>query len=238
MAIPRWKVTLEKALAANPKDTVIQLASMDPSTPIPHVRCLIFRSFVSPTDNPSHPLLLSTTDIRTPKTAQMIGKLMKRPSANPQVQAVWWIEGAQEQYRIAGRAHIVPAPGHGLHRHFTHTVATLSDGSKFDWEKKRIEVFKTMSGHMKASWCRPVPGSRLEGGQDEAKKWPTRIEEPKAGDEEGKQLWDMSLANFALVIIEPQDVDYVELATLPNQRTRFWRTSAYGGVWNEEALVP
>ncbi|KAJ7146348.1 pyridoxamine 5'-phosphate oxidase-domain-containing protein [Mycena epipterygia] len=228
MAIPRWKTALEKALATHSKDTVIQLASIDPATPIPHVRCVIFRSFVSPTDNPSHPLLLSTTDIRTPKTAQMI--------ANPHVQVVWWIAGAQEQYRIAGRAHIIPAPGHTLHRHFVHTVSALGQGAKYDWEAKRVEVFKSMSPYMKASWCRPVPGSRLEGGEDEANKWPTEIEEPKPGDAEAKRLWEMSLANFALVIVEPQDVDYVELAPLPNRRTRFWRTSR--GAWDEEALVP
>ncbi|KAJ7757587.1 pyridoxamine 5'-phosphate oxidase-domain-containing protein [Mycena metata] len=228
MAIPRWKAALEKALAAHPKETVIQLASIDPSTPVPHARSLIFRGFVSPTDNPSHPLLLATTDVRTPKTAQMI--------ANPHVQVVWWINGTQEQYRIAGKAHIVPAPAHGLHKHFVHPVSALSEGQKYDWEAKRLEVFKNMSPVMKASWCRPVPGSRLEGGQDEAKKWPVQIEEPKPGDEEGKRLWEISLSNFALVVVEPQDVDYVELAPVPNQRTRFWR--AKGGVWDEEALVP
>ncbi|KAJ7508488.1 pyridoxamine 5'-phosphate oxidase-domain-containing protein [Mycena galericulata] len=227
MSIPHWKVALEKALAAHSKATVIQLASIDPHTPIPQVRSLIFRLFVSPTDNPTRPLLLCTTDIRTPKTAQLI--------ANPHVQVVWWIEGAQEQYRLAGRAHIVPAPGHGLHPHFTHTIEGLSEGSQYDWEAKRIEVFKNMSPVMKATWCRPVPGSRLEGGQDEAKKWPVKLEEPKPGDEEGRRLWDMSLSNFALVIIEPQDVDYVELAPIPNRRTRFWRTAR---GWNEEALVP
>jgi hypothetical protein len=153
--------------------------------------------------------------------------------ANPHVQIAWWIDGSQEQYRIAGKAHIIPAPGHALHRHFVHT---LSEGQNYDWEAKRIEVFKKMSPVMKASWCRPTPGSRLEGGEDEAKKWPVEIEEPKPGDEEGKRLWDMSLSNFALVIIEPQDVDYVELHPIPNRRTRFWRTS--GDVWNEEALVP
>jgi len=228
MAIPRWKLALDKALAAHPKETVIQLASIDPSTPIPHVRSLIFRSFVSPTDNPSHPLLLSTTDIRTPKTAQMI--------ANPNVQVVWWIDGSQEQYRVAGRAHIVPARKHALHKHFMHPVGALGQSANFDWEAKRVEVFKSMSAYMKASWCRPVPGSRLEGGPDEAKKWPVKLEEPKPGDEEGQRLWEMSLGNFALVVIEPQDIDYVELDPLPNRRTRFWRTNS--GVWNEEALVP
>ncbi|KAF7367448.1 Pyridox-oxase-2 domain-containing protein [Mycena sanguinolenta] len=228
MAVPRWKVALEKALAAHSKSSVIQLASIDPSTPVPHVRSLIFRGWVSPTDNPTHPLLLATTDVRTPKTAQMI--------ANPHVQIVWWIDGSQEQYRIAGTAHIIPSPGHVLHKHFLHTIQPFSEGETYDWEAKRIEVFKSMSPMMKASWCRPTPGSRLEGGEDEAKKWPTELEEPKPGDEEGKRLWEMSLSNFALVIVEPQDVDYIELKPIPNRRTRFWRPSE--GVWNEEALVP
>ncbi|KAF7347307.1 Pyridox-oxase-2 domain-containing protein [Mycena venus] len=161
MAVPRWKAALEKALAAHSKSTgrtiFMQLASIDPSTPVPHVRSVIFRGFVSPTDNPAHPLLLATTDVRTPKTAQMI--------ANPHVQIVWWIDGSQEQYRIAGKAHIVPAPGHTLHKHFLHTIKSLSEGGSFDWEAKRIEVFKSMSPVMKASWCRPTPGSRLEGGE-------------------------------------------------------------------------
>jgi hypothetical protein len=159
--------------------------------------------------------------------------------ANPHVQIVWWIDGSQEQYRIAGKAHIIPAPGHTLHKHFLHTIGPLSlsaGGTAYDWEAKRIAVFKSMSPVMKASWCRPTPGSRLEGGEDEAKKWPVELEEPKPGDEEGKRLWEMSLSNFSLVIIEPQDVDYVELRPIPNRRTRFWRTSA--GVWDDEALVP
>ncbi|KAJ7201397.1 hypothetical protein GGX14DRAFT_371377 [Mycena pura] len=228
MVAPRWKAALDKALATYPKATVIQLASIDVNTSIPHVRSLIFRSFVSPTDDPSHPLLLATTDVRSPKTAQLI--------ANPHVQVVWWIEGVQEQYRIAGRAHIVPAPKHSLYRQFMHNISQFSEGNLFDWDAKRIEVFKSMSAFMKASWCRPVPGSRLEGGQEEAKKWPVTLEDPKEGDEEGKRLWEMSLRNFALVVIEPQDIDYVELEPIPNRRTRFWRTA--GGIWNEEELVP
>jgi hypothetical protein len=31
----------------------------------------------------------------------------------------------------------------------------------------------------------------LKGGQDEAKKWPVEIEEPKEGDEEGKRNWSV-----------------------------------------------
>ncbi|KAJ7292692.1 pyridoxamine 5'-phosphate oxidase-domain-containing protein [Mycena rebaudengoi] len=238
MAVPRWKTAITSALAKHDKLPVIQCASIDPSTPVPHVRCLIFRLCMGsprlcslscpPQDDPSHPLLVLTTDVRTPKTAQMI--------ANPHVQVVWWFDSTQEQYRIAGRAHIIPAPGHALHKHFIHSVQALSHGAAFDWEAKRQEVFRSMTAERKASWCRPVPGSRLEGGQEEAKKWPVEFEEPKEGDEEGKRNWETALSNFALIVIEPTDVDYVELGPVPNQRTRFWMTAK--GEWTEEELVP
>ena len=60
--------------------------------------------------------------------------------------------------------------------------AALAKEPNFDWEAKRVEVFKTMSAHMKASWCRPTPGSKLSEDDDEAKKWPERVEEPPPDD--------------------------------------------------------
>jgi len=108
---------------------------------------------------------------------------------------------------------------------------------KIDWEKKRMDLFKSMSAHMKASWCRPIPGTRLEGGYDEAKTWLDRLEEPKEGDNEQlRRNWDMALHNFAVLIIDPTEVDYLELGVIPNRRTRFWRKS--DGSWDSEALVP
>lgn len=90
---------------------------------------------------------------------------------------------------------------------------------------------------MKASWCRPVPGSPLLGGEEEAKRWPVKLEEPgEDSDEETKRNWDIALGNFALLIVDPTDVDMVELGIVPNRRTRFWRTSR--GQWDSEAVVP
>ncbi|KAG5339495.1 hypothetical protein C0989_004011 [Termitomyces sp. Mn162] len=236
-AVPRWKTAITNALADHEKAIVVQLASIDPTTPVPHVRSLIFREFISPRSKPSLPLFLTTTDIRTPKISQII--------SNPHVEVAWWIEGTQEQFRISGIASAIPAPTNSLYKHFLHNVehavpnsavATLKD-EHFDWEAKRKESFENMSAHMKASWCRPTPGSPLEGGEEEAKKWPIRLEEPSEdGDEEAKKNWDTALGNFALLIVDPTDVDYVELGVIPNRRTRFWRTS--DGSWDSEATVP
>jgi pyridoxamine 5'-phosphate oxidase len=105
-----------------------------------------------------------------------------------------------------------------------------------DWELKRRQIFDSMSGHMKASWCRPPPGSKLEGGYGEAKKWPQRL--PKLGEdenEEDKKNLEVALGNFALVVIDPFEVDFVELGVVPNQRTKFTRN---GEHWVEEVVVP
>ena len=113
-------------------------------------------------------------------------------------------------------------------------TALKKDG--IDWESKRSQVFDSMSGHMKASWCRPTPGSKLEGGYEEAKKWPQKL--PRLGEaetEEDKKNLEIALGNFALVLIDPFEVDFVELGVNPNQRTKFTRD---GENWVEEIVVP
>jgi len=70
-----------------------------------------------------------------------------------------------------------------------------------------------------------------------AKKWPVKLEEPTDGDsEEARKNWEAALENMALLVIDPTEIDFVELGVRPNRRTRFWRTS--DGGWEEEALVP
>jgi hypothetical protein len=215
----------------------MQLASIDPNVPTPRVRSHIFRAFLSASSTPSLPLIVTTTDIRTPKATQI--------TSNSRVELAWWIEGTQEQYRISGLASVIPHPTHPLYRCFSDNIKNAPKESAltsltregFEWEEKRKEIFKGLSAHMRASWCRPVPGSRLPGGEEEAKKWPAKIEMPTDGDgEEARQNWETALGNFALLIVDPTEVDFVELGMVPNRRTRFWKTG--DGVWKEEALVP
>lgn len=97
-------------------------------------------------------------------------------------------------------------------------------------------MFNSLSEHMKATWCRPVPGSRLDD-YELAKSWPEKLEEPQAGDDERtRQVWTTALQNFALLVIDPTEVDYLELGVVPDRRTRFWHTN--GGSWDSELLVP
>jgi hypothetical protein len=140
---------------------------------------------------------------------------------------------------------VIPFPEHPLYQCFLDAIKTAPKESAlasltkedFKWEEKRKEMFKGMSAYMRATWCRPIPGSRLEGGEEEAIKWPVKVEEPTDGDgEEARKNWKTALENFALLVVDPNEVDFIELGVSPNRRTRFWKTSY--GAWEEEALVP
>ncbi|TFK69903.1 hypothetical protein BDN72DRAFT_767340, partial [Pluteus cervinus] len=212
------------------------------TSPTPQVRSLIYRTSLTPQSTPSLPLLISTTDIRTPKVTQIHG--------NPNTQLVWWIEGTKEQFRISGPAHLVPSPKYFTYKEpfrYINPISLLSPttttttNSKYDWEHLRIQTFKSLSPYMKATFCRsPSPGSPFPPNSnpiEESKKWPVKIEEPTEDiREKEKAMWNMAMRNFALVVVDPVVVDYVELGVLPNRRTVFRRDEE--GGWSEEAVVP
>ncbi|TFL06265.1 pyridoxamine 5'-phosphate oxidase-domain-containing protein [Pterulicium gracile] len=236
MAGPRWKQVIEKALEKNGKENVFQLATHSSTSPFPQVRCLIFRAFLQTPSNPSNPLLITTTDVRTPKAREMV--------ENPWVQLVWWHDDTKEQYRISGWAGVVPAPGHALEKAFKEAIegkggaeagvvkgrgSAVRDGGLrkvgvgeggHDWESYRREVFSTMSGHMKATWARPqAPSGDLDGEYELMKGWPERIGEGKEGED--KEFYEKALGNFGLVVVDPIEVEVVELGVVPNRRRKF-----------------
>ncbi|CAA7264852.1 unnamed protein product [Cyclocybe aegerita] len=102
-----------------------------------------------------------------------------------------------------------------------------------------------MSAQMRAIWCRPARGTPLKGGQEEAKKWPERVDEPdpdasREKYEEAKRIWEMALGNFALMVIDPIEVDLVDLSSPPDKRSLFTKRidSNEGVQWEETELVP
>ncbi|THH26834.1 hypothetical protein EUX98_g7358 [Antrodiella citrinella] len=243
-AHPRWFQALSKAVSIpeNKGKSVYQIATVDTHN-TPHVRSHIHRAFLVPNSYSAVPLLLTTTDVRTPKATQML--------SNPAVEVAWWLEGSQEQFRVAGRVAVVPAPDHPFHTMQDtprgSAFAKLGEdgeqggaGGKFDWEKKRREVFDSMSAHMKASWARPPPASEI-ASYDDAKAWPETIKNlGEAETEDEKKDQEKALKNFALVVIEPLTVDWVQLGVIPNRRTFFKRLEAEGNgdEWVETIQVP
>jgi pyridoxamine 5'-phosphate oxidase len=201
---------------------VSQLATVAKS--VPQVRSCTIWELISPDGNEHLPILLAVTDVRSPKVEQIL--------ANDTVQICWRIESTSDQFRLTGKVTIFPEPGSGGNV----TSGRLSAGG-FDWEAKRVKIFDSLSDYVRASRCRPAPGSPLKGGDEEAEGWPKSVPTTKgATNEEEKKLVEEALGNFALVLIEPTFVDWVQMGVVPNQRTFF--TGGDDGSWTETIVMP
>lgn len=208
---------------------VFQLATVD-DTGKPCVRSLIHRAFLVPSSRPAFPVLVTSTDIRTPKIHQIA-------HANT-VELVWWFNATLDQFRISGLARIFASPEHSVSPPLHTTVECIGinalEKAGVNWEAKRRELFDLVNEQMRAAWCRPTPGTPLKDG--EANDWPTTVPKPsEAKTDREKQLVELALSNYALIVIEPLGVDWYQMAIKPNQRTFFTRTE---DGWGEEAVVP
>ncbi|KAG1763837.1 hypothetical protein EDD22DRAFT_846173 [Suillus occidentalis] len=229
----RWHDALKLALQKEEgMKNVFQLATSDVDNTTPHVRSHILRDHIIHTSLPSLPLLLTSTDIRTPKVTQI------KYNPSHRVEAHFWINTTNEQFRVSGRAAIYPSPDlkekKGIEGVGEVYDAFRSQG--WDWEDERRKQFDSVGAHMRASWCRPVPGSPMDSYSD-AEKWPVKVAKP---GEEGYDTKDYeeALGNFALLLIDPIEVDYVELGVIPNRRTKFVRQESDDQRWKEMILVP
>lgn len=185
---------------------------------------------MNPDGRPDLPLLVTSTDARTPKVAQL--------HASQRVELAWWMEGSQDQFRISAFTRIFPSPAlaGSAPTPVPPDAAALHalDSQGFDWDAKRREAFAHMSPKMRASWCAPhAPGTPL-AGPDEQKGWPRSVPlEDEAKTEEDRKNLEDALRNFALMLIEPVEVDWVALEA--NRRTVFKRE---GEKWTEQLVAP
>lgn len=169
-------------------------------------------------------LLQTTTDIRTPKADQIIS----RPES---IEVAWWLPKSNLQYRLTCTGYLLPHPSHSSWTKFP----AWKLGLNVDWEGERLKAYDALSRTLRASFCHPIPGSRLENPED-AKRWPNEL--PKRAEaEEGKEKEqvDEALRNFAMLLLEPREVDVVELEPDPHLRTKYIRVAE---GWTEESLVP
>lgn len=148
-----------------------------------------------------------------------------------------------EQWRIAGRVHILPNPDHPLTASFpTQRLAPEGEGEGEGvafWEKERMKTFNEKIGEtLRAWWCRPMaPGSKM-GSYDDLKEYPEKLPktyEVDAGDEQMKHWMEEAVKHFALLVMEPTTVERVEFNPRPNRRTKFEKQ---GDEWVESILAP
>ena len=180
--------------------------------------------------HPEVPLLISSTDTRTPKVAQA--------RSNQRVELAWWMQGTRDQFRISGFVHVVPSPSHAARTPIPAEAATLRslEESGFDFEAKRREIFETMNPVMRATWCAPVDPGTVISSYEVQKAWPSEV--PLARDaktDEDRKNIEVAAHNFSLMLFEPVEVDWVSLGVLPYSRVVFRRD---GEKWTEQQLVP
>lgn len=172
-------------------------------------------------------------------------QMRSHPSTKgPTSELAWWIAPASVQFRIGARTHLLPSPSHELHSQFPFQLLSSAGGgdagpespdTPADWEALRVKTFNALPAFLRASFVRPVPGSPLQNPED-AKEWPTTLPESgKEESEEDKKHVKEALANFALVLLEPLAVEFLELGVEPNRRTQ-WKLSK--GEWTESSVVP
>ncbi|KAI0714620.1 pyridoxamine 5'-phosphate oxidase-domain-containing protein [Earliella scabrosa] len=234
MATPRWVEAINKALSHpdNKGKIIYQVATVD-AKGTPRVRSQVHRGFMTPDGHPELPLLVTSTDSRTPKVVQA--------HANQRVELAWWMEGSSDQFRLNGFVHIYPSPAQGTPAQPTpipeEAVALKTLASQnFDWEAKRKEVFEKMSPGMRASWCSPYPPGTPIRSYEEQKDWVKSVPpEEEAKSEEDRKNYQTALHNFALMLVEPVDIDWCALGIQPNKRTVFKRE---GEKWSEQLVAP
>ncbi|EJF67430.1 hypothetical protein DICSQDRAFT_158842 [Dichomitus squalens LYAD-421 SS1] len=232
---PRWVEAINKALGHpdNKGKIIYQIATVDTNGQ-PRVRSQVHRGFMEPDGHPELPILVTSTDARTPKVGQL--------HSHQRTELAWWMEGSQDQFRISGITHIFPSPAQGAPGNGPTPIADeaialkLLQNSGFDWEAKRKETFDGMKPGMRASWAIPYPPGTFLPSYDEQKKWPKEVPlEQDAKTDEDKKNIDFAFRNFALMLFEPVQVDWVALGVHPNQRIKFTRDE---GVWIEQQVVP
>ncbi|GAC97492.1 potential tRNA dihydrouridine synthase [Pseudozyma hubeiensis SY62] len=282
---PEWKEILANGIGENIKNeksilyyafsTVEQPSSVHDAAK-PHVRYVVHRGFVNEKrdgeadggiapQNPSFgssPCLMTTTDVRTPKVAQLTSQSSLRASGQDgsrggECEIAWWIESTQMQFRISGTVHVLPTKDHPLRSLFPFERlspprapdAMDQDAESFDWDGERTRIFNKLNPGLLASFCRPTPGTPHPNSQqldsakpkdDTSSPWPLELPQPgkEENDEQKKQL-EQSEKNFALVVVEPYKVDLVNLAD--DTRTIYELVegeNAATGTWTSRRVVP
>jgi pyridoxamine 5'-phosphate oxidase len=191
------------------------------------VRTVLHRGFFTP-NGPSQPILATTTDIRAHKSTEIL--------ISQNAEAVWYIRGPEEQFRVSAKAYIVPHSQHPSYNLYKDQFKNLTS-ENFDWEAERRDRFNDKSPYARATWARPPPGSPMTRYED-AEKWPVTL--PKLGEgssREEEAKIQFAFSNFALLFLDPYRVDWAELGVQPNRRMIFTKKQE-GNEWIEQVVVP
>jgi len=195
----------------------------------PRARTVVHRSFLTLNSQKNAGgacILETTTDIRSSKCRQFI---QNRSAA----EVLWWFPESESQFRLQCRPFVLPALSHEWRREFP-TDLTGEALGELDWEAARVESFNRLSPSLRASFARPAPGSELVE-REKARDWPKELSKLGQESEEEKEMVRWAFENFAVLYLEVEEVDFVDLGVLPNERCRY---VFQAGEWLKSVLVP
>ena len=173
--------------------------------------------------NESDVLLQTTIDLRAPGAS----KIRSTPDA---ASVHWWLPKSEARYRLKCTAYLLPHPSHPACAEFP----VLQLGPNVDWETERLKAYDALPGALRALFCCPLWGKKHWTPED-AQDWPTELPmraEAKDGTE--KEKVDEALMNFAVLLLEPSEVEVIEYKPVPKLRTKYVKD---GDGWTE-SLFP
>ncbi|KAJ9123478.1 hypothetical protein QFC24_003692 [Naganishia onofrii] len=256
---PGWVHHFEQQLEDHPSAKSYPFASVD-TNGSPRVRYVVHRALT-----PESSFLIFTTDTRMGKCTHL--------ASDGRCEASFWMEGSGVQFRVAGEALIVPNDADvSPSAQKALESAVQKDSVRAVGEEKKADYWigerernwtKGISGHLRATFARPTPGTPLDKVDRKPEDWTETMKPegetvsircvpyshaPHACDakflsvlgwqDEQKQEAASAKANFTLVAIAPHTVEMLELKAVPNRRTVWTRPEQAGGQWTVQAVVP
>jgi len=244
-AVVTWQELLKKSITdsmkVNKDSITYSLSTMDVARNQSRARFVVHRGFVnehhnesleglknSPKDGTSDAMVI-TTDSRSQKVEEI--------TKNSNIELVWWFEPIGQQFRITGRAHLYFSSAQlSNNENFPANRLAPKSAKSFDWESERLRIWRKMSPALRASFLRPPPGQELTE-RDDPSSWLTELPsdlEAKTPEEKVKVVEAMT--KFALVIVDPNHVDWVSLKEVPNRRVV--HSLDKDGNWSSVEVVP
>lgn len=103
----------------------------------------------------------------------------KHLAAHSDVEVAWWIEATNVQFRISGHGVTIPSPkvesSQSIGEKLKKLAPTGEESNADWWEQERTRLWKSVSGHLRAGFARPAPGTPLDKADRKPEDWSESI---------------------------------------------------------------
>ena len=204
---PMWRRQLQSSLSLNKsiQSRWPQLSTLSLDGGRPCTRTIAFRGFLSdvqdvkPSSSSIPNFLVFVTDKRSTKFEEI--------QANQHVALCWYLPDSREQFRFSCRAYLVP-----LKNDSTRTESKPLNLDSLQLDKLRRHFWTQLSDKTRAQFAWPAPKSPLDS-QSSSPLQTLSLDSPLALE---------AFKNFTLILLNPYEVDYLNIGVTPNKRTLHW----------------